>query len=149
MTLVRCFCNLMCHLVSLRLHCQVTTGVKHNTRNPKWRSSKTTFELLVQEPRSQKLRVVMKDVNMLNIKVSGGGGWRRGQDTRLLARGGGGQGGGSQERALGRERGRGLGAGCDGSWEGFSWVWGLGFRVGGWRSVGMVRQWLWVDAERV
>jgi hypothetical protein len=45
----------------------VTTGVKHGTRNPKWH--KQVFELLVQEPRSQRLRVVMRDVNMLNVKV--------------------------------------------------------------------------------
>jgi hypothetical protein len=54
----------------------VHSSVKKNRRNPKWR--KQTLEVLVQEPDSQILRVVMHDIDILNPTVSsegwGGGG---------------------------------------------------------------------------
>lgn len=44
----------------------VTSSVKKSTRNPKWKSQK--LEVLVQEPASQQLRVVLQDIDMLNFK---------------------------------------------------------------------------------
>uniref|UniRef100_A0A383VQB5 C2 domain-containing protein n=1 Tax=Tetradesmus obliquus TaxID=3088 RepID=A0A383VQB5_TETOB len=44
----------------------VTSSVKKSTRNPKWKNQK--LEVLVQEPASQQLRVVLQDIDMLNFK---------------------------------------------------------------------------------
>jgi hypothetical protein len=46
----------------------VHSSVKKNRRNPKWRNQ--TLEVLVQEPDSQVLRVVMHDIDILNPTVS-------------------------------------------------------------------------------
>jgi hypothetical protein len=46
----------------------VTSSVKKGTRNPKWKNQR--LEVLVQEPDSQQLRVVLQDIDMLNFKVS-------------------------------------------------------------------------------
>ena len=46
---------------------RVHSAVKKNRRNPKWRGQ--VLEVLVQEPDSQLLRVIMHDVDMLNVQV--------------------------------------------------------------------------------
>jgi hypothetical protein len=46
----------------------VHSSVKKNRRNPKWKNQ--VLEVLVQEPDSQVLRVVMHDIDILNPKVS-------------------------------------------------------------------------------
>lgn len=53
---------------------RVYTSVKKGSRNPTWRNQK--HELLVQEPDSQMLRIVLNDIDMLNVKVS--------QRTRII-----------------------------------------------------------------
>jgi hypothetical protein len=45
----------------------VHSAVKKNRRNPKWKDQ--VLEVLVQEPDSQVLRVVMHDIDILNPKV--------------------------------------------------------------------------------
>jgi Ca2+-dependent lipid-binding protein len=45
---------------------RVYTSVKKSSRNPNWRNQK--HELLVQEPDSQLLRVILNDIDMLNVK---------------------------------------------------------------------------------
>jgi hypothetical protein len=46
---------------------RVHTGVKRNRRNPNWKGQ--ALEVLVQEPESQVLRVVVQDIDMLNVTV--------------------------------------------------------------------------------
>jgi hypothetical protein len=45
----------------------VTSSVKKSTRNPNWKNQR--LEVLVQEPDSQQLRLVLQDIDMLNFKV--------------------------------------------------------------------------------
>lgn len=44
------------------------TSVKRATRSPSWRGQR--LEVLVQEPGSQQLQVVLHDVDVLNVKVT-------------------------------------------------------------------------------
>jgi hypothetical protein len=62
-------CSILCAQVELWTQPQhhVTSSVKKGTRNPKWKNQR--LEVLVQEPDSQQLRVVLQDIDMLNFKV--------------------------------------------------------------------------------
>jgi hypothetical protein len=60
------------HILQVELWTQpqhrMYTSVKRATRSPSWRGQR--LEVLVQEPGSQQLQVVLHDVDVLNVKVT-------------------------------------------------------------------------------